>query len=166
MRTLVLGAATSGMAASALARRLGHAVTIFDERSEAAAAILGQGFAAVTGRWDPIMLHGVDLVVTSPGFPERSLPITETLESGLPLISELEFGWRELGVPTVAITGTNGKTTVTGLISEMLTASGLAAPALGNIGDPVSAAATLGSDRSSVPCRAAIAGLTNSWNDT
>jgi UDP-N-acetylmuramoylalanine--D-glutamate ligase len=147
MRTLVLGAATSGMAAARLAKRLGHTVTVFDERPEVAGAILGQGHAAVTGRWDPTMLDGVDLVVTSPGFPERSRPITETLESGLPLISELEFGWRELGIPTVAITGTNGKTTVTGLVSEMLEASGLAAPPLGNIGDPVSDAVGTGIDR-------------------
>jgi UDP-N-acetylmuramoylalanine--D-glutamate ligase len=147
MRTLVLGAASSGMAAARLAKRLGHTVTVFDERPEVAGAVLGQGHAAVTGRWDPTMLDGVDLVVTSPGFPERSRPITETLEFGLPLISELEFGWRELGVPTVAITGTNGKTTVTGLVSEMLEASGLAAPPLGNIGDPVSDAVGTGIDR-------------------
>jgi UDP-N-acetylmuramoylalanine--D-glutamate ligase len=140
MRTLVLGAAMSGMAAAGLAQRLGHAVTVFDERPDAAAAILGHGYAAVTGRWDPTILDGFDLAVTSPGFPERSLPITEIIESGLPLISELEFGWRELGAPTVAVTGTNGKTTVTGLVADMLSASGLGARALGNIGDPVSAA--------------------------
>lgn len=140
----MLGAAASGMAAARLARRLGHAVAVYDERPDATGRLLGEGFGAITGRWDPTTLDGVDLVVTSPGFPERSRPISEALEWRIPVISELEFGWRELGVPTVAITGTNGKTTVTGLISEMLTASGRNAPALGNIGDAVSGAVGTG----------------------
>jgi UDP-N-acetylmuramoylalanine--D-glutamate ligase len=140
MRTLVMGAATSGAAAARLARRLGHGVTVFDERPDAALSLIGEGFSVVSGAWDPMLLEGIDLVVTSPGFPQRSLPIVETLERGTALISELEFGWRHLHAPTIAVTGTNGKTTVTGLISEMLTRSGLTAPALGNIGEAVAGA--------------------------
>lgn len=141
MRTLVLGAATSGAAAARLARDLGHSVTVFDERPDHAMALITDGFSVVIGEWDPVLLEGTDLVVTSPGFPERSLPITETLERGTPLISELEFGWQQFELPTVAVTGTNGKTTVTGLISEMLSGSGMTAPALGNIGQAVTSAA-------------------------
>ncbi len=140
MRTVVFGAATSGAAAARLARDLGHSVTVFDERPDDAMALIADGFSVVIGEWDPVLLEGTDLVVTSPGFPERSLPITETLERGTPLISELEFGWQQLDLPTVAVTGTNGKTTVTGLISQMLGRSGVTAPALGNIGQAVTSA--------------------------
>ncbi|MGF1664656.1 MAG: UDP-N-acetylmuramoyl-L-alanine--D-glutamate ligase [Acidimicrobiia bacterium] len=138
MRILVLGAAVSGLAAARLARRLGHSVTIYDERAESLVAAGTEGFSTIAGAWDPITLHGVDLVVTSPGIPERSRPIVETLESGLALWGEIEFAWRQLeGLPVAAITGTNGKTTVTQLIADMLVASGVDARPLGNIGTPL-----------------------------
>ncbi|MEX2422890.1 MAG: UDP-N-acetylmuramoyl-L-alanine--D-glutamate ligase [Acidimicrobiia bacterium] len=134
MRTLVLGAGVSGRAALRLATRLGHRVSVYDRRP-----VTDIGDAAVaSGVWDPLSLQGIDLVVASPGFGERSAPITDAIESGIEIISEVEFAWREMSAPTVAVTGTNGKTTVTGLIADMLTASGLRAPGLGNIGTPVS----------------------------
>lgn len=138
-RTLVLGAAVSGVAAARLARRLGHSVTVYDERPQQLESVAADGFATIAGSWDPITLHGVDLVVTSPGIPERARPIVETFESGIPLWSEIEFAWRHLGseVTVVAVTGTNGKTTVTSLIAEMLVASGIDAVAVGNIGTPL-----------------------------
>ncbi|GIU92921.1 MAG: hypothetical protein KatS3mg011_1827 [Acidimicrobiia bacterium] len=137
-RTLVLGAAVSGVAAARLAARLGSRVVVYDSNPATAAEALRLGFSAVGGEWDPSLLEGVDLVVTSPGFGERSAPITDALERGVPVISELEFGWRKLGVPTVAVTGTNGKTTVTSMVSAMLRRSGIEAPAVGNIGTPIS----------------------------
>jgi UDP-N-acetylmuramoylalanine--D-glutamate ligase len=135
-RVLVLGTGLSGMAAARLARRLGMAVTLYDERPFTGS--LNPEIGLATGSWDPILLDGVDLVVTSPGFPERSLPITEALESGLPVRSEIEFAYRHLRAPVAAVTGTNGKTTVTEAAAAMLDASGLDAPATGNIGSPLS----------------------------
>jgi UDP-N-acetylmuramoylalanine--D-glutamate ligase len=134
MRTLVLGAGVSGRAAARLASRLGHRVSVYDRRSVTDL----HEMAVISGEWDPLTLQGIDLVVASPGFGERSAPITDAIESGVEVISEVEFAWREMSAPTVAVTGTNGKTTVTGLIADMLVASGLRAPALGNIGTPVS----------------------------
>ena len=134
MRTLVLGAGVSGRAAVRLARRLGHRVVVYDRDP---VTDLGD-VAVVSGSWDRLILDGIDLVVASPGFGERSPAITDALEAGVEVIGEVEFAWREIAAPTVAVTGTNGKTTVTGLIADMLTASGLKAPALGNIGTPVS----------------------------
>lgn len=134
MRTLVLGAGVSGRAAVGLARRLGHRVVVYDREP---VTDLGD-VAVVSGTWDRLTLDGIDLVVASPGFGERSPAITDALEAGVEVIGEVEFAWREIAAPTVAVTGTNGKTTVTGLIADMLTASGLNAPALGNIGTPVS----------------------------
>ena len=134
MRTLVLGAGVSGRAAARLARRLGHRVTVYDRRPVNDV----EGAAVVSGEWDPLLLQGIDLVVASPGFGERSAPITDAIESGVEVVAEVEFAWREMAAPTVAVTGTNGKTTVTAMIADMLGASGLRAPALGNIGTPVS----------------------------
>jgi len=134
-RALVLGAAVSGIAAARLAMSKGMTVTIYDE-SPSADIIEGIGMAS--GEWDPILLEGIDLVIASPGFSERSRPIVETLEHGLPIWSEIEFAYRHLHSPVVAITGTNGKTTVTEATAAMLDASGLDAPATGNIGAPLS----------------------------
>jgi UDP-N-acetylmuramoylalanine--D-glutamate ligase len=134
MRTLVLGAGVSGKAAVRLALRLGQRTLVYDRHPITDLP----GVATVTGRWDPLTLDGIDLVVTSPGFSERAEPITDALEAGIEVVSEVEYAWREMSAPTVAVTGTNGKTTVTGLIADMLTASGMRAPALGNIGTPVS----------------------------
>jgi UDP-N-acetylmuramoylalanine--D-glutamate ligase len=135
-RLLVLGAGVSGLAASRLARRNGASVTIYDEKPSPEA--LAEGFAIANGGWDPVLLHGVDVVVASPGFSERSMPIVEALEWGIPVWSEIEYAWRHLQLPVIAITGTNGKTSVTEATAAMLDASGLNAPATGNIGAPLS----------------------------
>lgn len=134
MRTLILGAGISGRAAARLASRLGHRVLVYDRNPVSDL----ENVSVVTGDWDPLTLEGIDLVVASPGFGERSSPITDALEAGVEVIGEVEFAWREMSAPTLAVTGTNGKTTVTGLIADMLSASGMRAPALGNIGTPIS----------------------------
>jgi UDP-N-acetylmuramoylalanine--D-glutamate ligase len=146
MRTLIVGAAVSGMAAARLGRRLGHSVTIYDQDPTRAATIIGAGFPALVGAWDVTSLAGIDLVVASPGVPERSEPFTHATEMGIPVWSEIEFAWQQLDCRTVAVTGTNGKTTVTTLVAEMLTASFPATAALGNIGQPLSDAVDTGLD--------------------
>jgi UDP-N-acetylmuramoylalanine--D-glutamate ligase len=77
-------------------------------------------------------------VIASPGFSERSRPVVDVLESGVPIVSEIEFAYRHLQSPIAAVTGTNGKTSVTEATAAMLDASGLDAPATGNIGAPLS----------------------------
>ena len=136
---LVLGAAISGAAAARLAKRKGHAVTVYDQRPGAGSSLLGDGVGVVTGRWDPDLLSGIDLVVTSPGVPLRAAPITDAREAGVPVWSEIEFAWRHLDIPVIAVTGTNGKTTVTEAATAMLASSGLAVAAVGNIGTALSA---------------------------
>lgn len=139
MRLLVLGAGISGRAVTRLARSLGHVVTVYDQGRPDPGELFALGAGTVFGAWDPGLLDGVDLVVASPGFPERSLPIVETLEAGVPIWSEIEFAWREMSErPLIAVTGTNGKTTVTDVTRAMLQASGVDAIAAGNIGTPLS----------------------------
>lgn len=133
-RLLVLGAGISGLAAARLALAEGITVTVYDRQPMLAAGDVG----VATGPWDPTLLEGADLVVTSPGFSERSVPLVDAMEAGVPVWSEVEFAWRRLDVPVAAVTGTNGKTTVTEATSAMLAASGIDAPAAGNIGAPLS----------------------------
>jgi len=92
---------------------------------------------AVGGEWDRALLEGIDLVVPSPGIPEHAAPIRDALAAGIDVISELELAASRLTVPYAAVTATNGKTTVTQLAADMLTASGLKAGAVGNIGEPL-----------------------------
>ncbi len=80
---------------------------------------------------------GVDLIVVSPGVSKDLNPLKEARERGTPVISEVELAYRFLHPPLIAITGTNGKTTTTTLIGEMLRASGKSVFVGGNIGNPL-----------------------------
>ncbi|MEN8233520.1 MAG: UDP-N-acetylmuramoyl-L-alanine--D-glutamate ligase [Actinomycetota bacterium] len=137
MNVLVLGAALSGVSAAHLAARLGYKVAVYDRSAKATIPLREEGYTVHSGAWADHLLKRIDLVVASPGFPEGSEPIQAALRSNVEIISELEFGTRRLTVPYVAITGTNGKTTVTTAIAAMLNASGVSAVAAGNIGTPI-----------------------------
>jgi UDP-N-acetylmuramoylalanine--D-glutamate ligase len=136
MKLLIIGAAASGRAAAALALARGHEVSIYDRSPQAVEGL--DGFRATAGEWNAALLDGVDLVVTSPGVPEHAAPLSDAATAGTTVWSELEFGCRHLTVPYVAVTGTNGKTTVTATAAAMLVESGIGAAAAGNIGTPVS----------------------------
>lgn len=143
-KVLVLGLGTSGRHAAITATRLGAAVTAVDDHAgqpqqacrreleeHGARVILGQG--ALT---DPA---GYDLLIASPGVPDDHVIIGDVRRRGIEVISELEFGWRLLGNPVVAVTGTNGKTTVTSMVEQVMDRPGRPAHACGNIGRPISA---------------------------
>ena len=87
--------------------------------------------------YGPEALANVDLVVPSPGvYPSNPL-LREALRRKVPIVSELELAFRFLATPMIAITGTNGKTTVTTLIGELLAAAGKRVFVGGNIGAPL-----------------------------
>ena len=148
MRVLVVGL---GLTGEAVARRAadGGPVTVIDDRpasgavAERAARLADLGVAVVVepGAAELARLVGeADLVVPSPGVPE-SHPVYELARrSGVALRSEVELAAdvaRHLGRTLVAVTGTNGKTTVTTMIAEMLRAGGVRSLAAGNIGRPL-----------------------------
>jgi len=83
------------------------------------------------------VLAGADLVIPSPGVPPANPILAEALRRKVPVLSEIEVAWRFLETPIVAVTGTNGKTTVTTLIGEMLRAAGKRVFVGGNIGAPL-----------------------------
>jgi UDP-N-acetylmuramoylalanine--D-glutamate ligase len=133
MRVLVLGAAVSGLAAARLATSLGNDVVVYDRRR-----VVSDEVVIHSGAWESRYLDGVDLVVTSPGFPEHVGAIPDVLASGIPLLSEMEYAVAAMDLDYAAVTGTNGKTTVTSVTAEMLRASGRTAIAAGNIGNALS----------------------------
>ena len=138
MRILIVGAGVSGRGAARLAATRGYDVEVYDRDP---APLQAPEFESVTrhsGEWSARLLTGIDLVVVSPGVPERAPPVQQTLEAGTPLVSEMEFAFRHLDAEPVAVTGTNGKTTVVMLVADMLERSGRKAAVAGNIGTALS----------------------------
>ncbi len=139
----VLGLARSGRAAATLALASGSAVYASDAGDTdavraAAAEIRSLGGQAETGGHDVDRLAGCDLIVVSPGIPPDAAILRDDRLRNVPWTSELEYASRHITAPLVAVTGTNGKTTVTSLITHLLAEAGISAVAAGNIGAPLS----------------------------
>lgn len=83
------------------------------------------------------LLHDVTDIITSPGLPLETPFLKKAREAGIAIYGDIECLAREINVPIVAITGTNGKSTVTTLVGEMAKAAGLKVAVAGNIGTPV-----------------------------
>jgi UDP-N-acetylmuramoylalanine--D-glutamate ligase len=139
---LVAGAGVSGLAAAAALVELGARVTVSDANPDA----LGDLPAGVEAAADEALPRGTRLVVTGPGRrPDHPL-VAAAAAAGVPVVGEPELAWwigaarpASSGGPPVwlAVTGTNGKTTATGMLDAILRAAGLDAVACGNIGYPV-----------------------------
>ncbi len=143
-RVLVVGLGTSGVAAAKVMSEEGASVRVSEERQARGTdvdALRSAGVEVLAGGHRPEHLDGISLVVASPGVPERAPILAWALERHLPIWSELEVGARLCRTPYLAITGTNGKSTTTGMIAEMLRAAGMDAAVCGNIGHPFTLAA-------------------------
>jgi UDP-N-acetylmuramoylalanine--D-glutamate ligase len=152
---LVVGFARTGRAVAARLRRLGCAVTAIDDRAVDGAVVVAEELGVVL-REAPAaaemtaLAERASLVVVSPGVPPTHAAVRAVPADRL--VSEIELAFRLSDVPLLAITGTNGKTTVTSLVAAMLRASGVAAVAAGNIGTPlVEVVPGLGEERGSPP---------------
>src|SRR5499433_565270 len=138
----VVGLARSGVAAARLIRRLGGRVLASDSNAREALPPealelerLGCGLFA--GGHPEAAFAGADLVVMSPGVP-LELPAVEAVRRrGVPIIGELELGWRVMEADLIAITGTNGKTTTTALTGELAAGTMRSVLVGGNIGTPL-----------------------------
>ena len=138
MKVLVLGGAVSGHAAVGLLERLDAEIVVYDEQPGAVESFANHGHDVASGEWTGQLLDGVDVVVASPGFAPASAPIVSAEAAGVPIWNEVELAIRQMTSPIVAITGTNGKTTVVELTTAMLTAAGLNVVAAGNVGQAIS----------------------------
>jgi UDP-N-acetylmuramoylalanine--D-glutamate ligase len=142
-RVVVVGLGASGAAAARLCLRLGAQVTANDSRpadalSADARGLEGLGARIVAGGHGGAGIEDCDLVVVSPGVP----PLPEVREAerrGVPIWGEIELAVRSLRhpAPVVAIGGTNGKSTTTSLVGELLQGSGMRAFVGGNLGEPL-----------------------------
>lgn len=142
-RVLVIGLGRSGLAAARLAARGGAEVWVTDVRPEdalrEAITALPPGARLLAGGHPPEALDGVGLVVASPGVPADSPILVLARERGIALLTELEFAWMHRpDAPLVAVTGSNGKSTVTSLVAAMLSDGVVAARAGGNLGPAAS----------------------------
>ena len=144
-RAVVLGAGVAGRAAAEALAAEGARVLMTDVRDETALGDLGAlrslGVDVRVGGHRPEDLDGAELVVASPGIPPSADVLTWTRDRGLDPWGELELGARLATMPYLAVTGTNGKTTTTGMLAACLRAGGYDAVACGNIGHPFTAAA-------------------------
>jgi len=141
---LVLGLGRSGIA---VAERLAaDAAAGADLRVTAVDAAGGQRLAESADRLHACgvdvrletteLPRDADLIVVSPGIPPRSPLMQAAIALGVPILSEMELAYRLAVSPFVAITGTNGKTTVTSLMAHLLRESGVPCETVGNIGAP------------------------------
>src|SRR5579863_3663587 len=141
-KVLVVGLGKSGLAAAIFLRRRGAQVTVSDIRSAEALAkdipaLLEEGINVEAGGHGLLTFRRQDLIVVSPGVPLDTPELAQVRSFGLPVIGELELAARFLKGKTLAITGSNGKTTTTSLVGEILTAAGMPTLVGGNIGVPV-----------------------------
>ena len=137
---MVLGLGISGRAAARFAAANGASLVLTDTRVDIARDGLPQGelhLGAESEAW----LHGVDFIVASPGVPPTSALLRAARASAIPVMGELELASQFITAPIIAITGTNGKSTVTMLAGEIFKAAGMKTFVGGNLGTPLIEAA-------------------------
>lgn len=138
---LIIGLARSGIAAALELKKMGAKVTGSDVKPREALKDIGHletlGINLVCGGHPLKLLEGCDLVVVSPGVPSDLAILEEARKRDISVISELELGYCFAKAPIIAVTGTNGKTTTTTLIGEILKNDGRNITVAGNIGIPL-----------------------------
>ncbi len=140
-RVLVVGIGKSGIAAAHFLKDRGARVTVSDSRPATTIAelnaLLDAGLMVETGSHGLLTFRRQDLIVVSPGVPLNVPELQQVRALGLRILGELELGTQFLQGEILAITGSNGKTTTTALLGEILKASGRPTLVGGNIGLPV-----------------------------
>lgn len=138
---LVIGLGKTGKSTAQFLARRGARVAVTDTRP---AADFREWITGGNGSgqyvwtpYEPSSIAGIDLVIPSPGIPPSDAVLSAALRRDVPVFSEIELAARFLRIPMIAVTGTNGKTTVTTLLGEIFRESGIDAFVGGNIGTPL-----------------------------
>jgi UDP-N-acetylmuramoylalanine--D-glutamate ligase len=142
IKVLVVGLAKTGLALAKFLKAHGSVVSTTEERSRdemkgAFQELEGMDVFMEWGGHVKETFLGQDLIVVSPGVDLAIEPIQEAMKKGVRVISEIELAYRFIEAPLVAVTGTNGKTTTTLLIGDMLKESGKRVGVGGNVGEPL-----------------------------
>jgi UDP-N-acetylmuramoylalanine--D-glutamate ligase len=141
VRILVAGMGTSGYAAAELAMNNGHTVFACDralaqDLKVDLTPLLSRGMVFYGGSEAPGLLEGVQALVLSPGVPRASSLVRSAVERGLPVMGELEWGFRHAKGQVAAVTGSNGKSTTTTLLGQLLASKFADVRTGGNLGTP------------------------------
>ena len=141
-KTLVLGAGKSGIASAKFLARHGATVALHDRKpveewTEEARSLKTEKVGLIDGQIPSWLLDQIDLVVISPGIPTNAVPARYVDRRDGEVIGEVELAYRFLKGRVVGITGSNGKTTTTTLIGEILKNAGIETQIGGNIGTPL-----------------------------
>lgn len=146
-QVLVVGLGLSGLSAASFLLRRGAQVLAVDRSQEVLDSDQSVADLKVLGMqvcneslFNLENLKHFNLIVVSPGISKTNPIYQRALESGIEIIGEVELALREVSQRCVGITGTNGKTTVTLLVTHILNHSGVKAVALGNVGIPITTA--------------------------
>lgn len=141
-RVLVVGLARTGIATAKFLRARGSLVTTTEvrpkeEMGEAVQELSGMDISEEWGGHQVETFLKQDCIVVSPGVDLNIEPIQKAIQQGVKVISEIELAYHFIHVPIIAVTGTNGKTTTTLLIGEMLKEDGRKVGVGGNVGEPL-----------------------------
>ncbi|HEU4603889.1 MAG TPA: UDP-N-acetylmuramoyl-L-alanine--D-glutamate ligase [Steroidobacteraceae bacterium] len=139
-RTIVVGLGRTGLSCARYLRARGIPFAVTDSRATPPEATslreLGTDIEMRFGGFDERLLEAATQVIASPGVSVREAFLQAAASKGLPIIGDIEVFAREARAPIVAITGTNGKSTVTTLVARMAEAAGRRVLAGGNLGRP------------------------------
>jgi len=141
-KVLVVGLARTGIAAAKFLKAKGSLVTTTEvkpgeEMKEAVQELRGMDISTEWGGHQIETFLNQDTIVVSPGVDLSIEPIQKAIKHGVRVISEIELAYHFIHVPIIAVTGTNGKTTTTLLIGEMLKEDGKKVGVGGNVGEPL-----------------------------
>jgi len=140
-QVVVVGAGRSGTGLARYFKRHGAQVTLSDRRTleqlPGVDQLASEGIGLDLGGHTETLFTGADLIALSPGVPLEVPAIARALASGVSILGEIEIAWRELPQPLVAITGTNGKSTVTTVMGEIFRGWGQNTFVGGNLGTPL-----------------------------
>ena len=145
-KILVIGAGTSGIGAAHVLGKLGAQVVLNDLKAidlepTTEAKLKDLGVSIITGRQDESLLEGMEMIVVSPGLPLTIPILLAAKESGIPVVGEVEVAYQVSKAPILGVTGTNGKTTTTTLLADVMKGTDSPVYVGGNIGDSLTEAA-------------------------
>ena len=137
-RALVMGTGISGIGAAEVLLKQGWNVVLSDVAdrmdSKKKEKLTRMGVQLCFGPQQAELVNDIDKVVVSPAIPRENPAAAEALRRGIPLVGDIELAWEIAKAPILAITGTNGKTTATALLGDMIRFAGIPGEAAGNIG--------------------------------
>lgn len=139
-RALVVGLGLTGLSCARYLARLGYQVTVVDNRDQPpmldSLLTAEQPIECHTGAWEPALFRDPGLLVVSPGVSLHEPVVAQAIARGARAIGDIELFAQATSAPVIAVTGVNGKSTVTALVGAMLAEAGLDVRVGGNIGMP------------------------------